>query len=87
MISNLHCEQGTIYIYDTAYCDIDEETRELVGNIFDSKVDIDMFKHIQKQKEGMDCGVFSIAIATSLLHRYYIGHTQSTLHNHHLDPT
>ena len=39
---------------------------------------------LQKQQGGSDCGVFSIAVATSLLHGYTPGHYKQLLLQPHL---
>ena len=82
VVSNLQCQEGTVVIYDTVFCDVDEKTRSLVNGIFDHKVDINV-NHMHKQKGSTDCGMFSIAIATSLLCKMDpISFQQSSLRSH-----
>ena len=51
------------------YDSIDDTTSKAIHSIFDGKMQINLVKDIQKQKGVTDCGIFAIAIATSLLHK------------------
>lgn len=82
VLLNLQCEKSTVFIYDTVYTDIDEQTRCLVDLMFDGKVQINV-NCIQKQLGSTDCGVFVITIATSLLWGCYpVMLQQSSLRTH-----
>ena len=52
-------------MYDSIYTDTD---REIITEIVYKEVEINVVQGMQKQNGSTDCGVFSIAIATSLLH-------------------
>ena len=67
-ISNLKCDRNKIIAYDSVYFDIDEEVKGLINNLFDKETEAVMSKEMSKQKGGSDCGVYTIAVATTLLH-------------------
>ena len=54
---------------DRVYFDIDESTEALIVGMFDQQVELKMFPSLQKQKGGVDCGVFCSVI------RMYFGFT------------
>lgn len=83
VISNLHCVDNEVRYYDTIYKDIDQPTHDFVNNMFDEDITITVDTQMQKQKGDRDCGVFCIAITTSLLHDQIPGpFTQSLLRPH-----
>ena len=80
VISNLLCRDNEIKYYDN---DIDQQTQDLLNNMFGEDVTVTVDTQVQKQKGDKDCGVFCIAIATSLLHNQTPGtFTQSLLQPH-----
>ena len=83
VISNLMCPENEIKLYDTVYSNIDQPTKALLIEIFNEGVQITMDDHLQKQNGDRDCGVFCIAITTSLLHNLMPGpFVQSLLRSH-----
>ena len=67
-ISSVGCRKGCANVYDGLFNnvindDIEEQTRNLVGDEFERLIIVP----VQQQKNGSDCGVFSIAYATSLV--------------------
>ena len=67
VISNLLCPENEIRFYDT---DIDQA---LLIEMFNEGFQVTVDDHLQKQKGDRDCGVFCIAITTSLLHSHFFG--------------
>ena len=66
--NHLECEndEGNIlHLYDSVYSSVNEETREVINNLFDCS-EIVLAK-TQKQAGSKDCGAFAIAIATNIL--------------------
>ena len=84
VVSNLPAAEadGKMFVYDSIYTDIDDQTRKIIGDIFEQEIEIVVPQSTQKQKGSTDCGVFSIAIATSLLHSQPILFTQSLARSH-----
>ena len=67
-ISSVGCRKGCANVYDGLFNnvindDIEEQTRNLVGDEFERLIIVP----VQQQKNGSDCGVFSIAYASSLV--------------------
>ena len=82
VISNLFCPNGNVRVYDTVFNDIDDSTMSLLNSMFSKNITVTLAP-LQKQQGSVDCGVFSIAIATSLLHSLIPGpYTQSLLRPH-----
>ena len=77
----------TIYVFDSLYTSIDAPTSDLIKRIFNGAPEIVM-KDCQKQIGTKDCGLFAIAIATTLASSRDIKHTcnvtynQSTMRGH-----
>ena len=84
VISNLHCSGNDLKMYDTVYDDIDSSTMALLNSMFEESINVSMVPQIQKQKGDLDCGIFSAAIATSLLHDLSTGPYQQSLLRPHL---
>ena len=83
VISSLLCHNNEIRYYDTIYNDIDQQTHNLLNTMFGEDIKVTMDTQVQKQKEDKDCGVFCIAVATSLLFNQPPGpFTQSLLCPH-----
>ena len=59
-------------VYDSLFSTIDKETRNIIQNLFQAtsckKPNIKLVR-CQKQTGGKDCGVFSIAFATTIAFR------------------
>ena len=67
---------------DTVFNDMDDSTVSLLSLMFDKDTTFTLAP-LQKQQEDLDCGVFSIAIATSLLLGIILGpYIQSLLRPH-----
>ena len=63
----MNCCRGEVKIYDSLFTFPDAEVCQMVKNIFDTTRNPSfLMVKIQKQKGNIDCGVFAIAIATSL---------------------
>ena len=84
VISNLHCSGNDLKMYDTAYDNTDSSTMALLNSMFEESINVSMVPQIQKQKGDVDCGIFSAAIATSLLHDLSPGPYQQFLLRPHL---
>ena len=84
VVSNLQCDsEQKMYVYHSLYTGISEETKTLIFNIFQSKqLQVCQFPEVQKQMGAMDCGVFAIATATSLLFKVPVAFTQSLARLH-----
>ena len=82
VISNLLCAKNVLSVYDTVFNDIDIPTMTLLRSMFEEDFTVSLAP-VQKQQGDADCGVFSIAVATSLLHGHIPGpYTQSLLQAH-----
>ena len=64
-------ECGTVEIYDSVFSSVDEELKSIVQNLFELPEcpEYKLVTGMQKQVGGSDCGLFSISVATSLLHK------------------
>ena len=67
MVSTKGCPAGEVNVYDTIFDKLDYETRDIIKRMFSvktcSKINI---VPVQKQNGSKDCGVFAIAIMTSI---------------------
>ena len=63
-----------MYVYDSVFTELDQETSDLILRMFHNRdnngnnVTIIM-KKSQKQIGSVDCGLFTIAVMTSLAHK------------------
>ena len=80
VISNVHCDGNNMNVYDTVYDNMDSSTLDLLNSMFEEDV---TFSNVE-QLGDVDCGVFSIAIATSLLHGLTPTQYNQSLMRHHL---
>ena len=62
--STINCKDGEVNIYDSVFSTVDEETKDVVANLFHSSSM--KLMQIQKQVGGKDCGLFAIATATAI---------------------
>jgi Ulp1 family protease len=71
-VSNLMCENDSIDIYDSLEL-VNKTSVSKIENILKNMVDSANlrfnFKKVQKQKNDIDCGFFSLAFATALFKR------------------
>ena len=68
VISSLKCAKDEVHVYDSVYEEVDDDTRTVIQNLFGpERVRISMVE-MQKQRDPDDCGLFAIAVATSLVH-------------------
>jgi len=80
VISNVQSHGNVMNVYDSVYNDIDSSTQELFNS---GDVTFSIVKQLEKQQGDIDCGLFNIAIATSLLHGMTpVQYNQSLLHHH-----
>ena len=63
-ISTINCEEGEVGVYDSLYNSIDKNTHDFMNHLVPG-LHITL-KECQKQDSIIDCGLFSIAINTSL---------------------
>ena len=68
VVSSLECAKDEVHVYDSVYEEVDDDTRTVIHNLFGpERVRISMVE-MQKQRGPDDCGLFAIAVATSLVH-------------------
>ena len=65
VMTTIGCSDSEVKIFDSVYASIDEETSKLVCKLLGRLANITVVG-IPKQLDGQDCGLFAIAIATSL---------------------
>ena len=65
MASTLLTDSDKVYVYDSVYNTVNKETRDIIKNLFGSSKSVRSIP-ISKQMGGQDCGIFAIAIATTL---------------------
>ena len=85
--STIGCSTGEVLIFDSLYSSVDPETRELLKLLFgtDAKVKLET---CPQQVGNRDCGVFAIAISTSLAngeHPGCISFDQESMRRHLLN--
>ena len=84
--STISCAKNEVKIYDSVFSSPDSEMRTICLNLFDIKKKPKLtYQSVQKQEGGDDCGVFSIAFATTLLYKQNpvnIQFVQSTMRSH-----
>ena len=57
-----------MHVYDSVYEEVDDDTHTVIQNLLGpDRVRISMVE-MQKQRGPDDCGLFAIAVATSLVH-------------------
>lgn len=67
VVSTLDCS-GKVQIYDSIFDRLDEETKNVIMNLFElASSPVFDFVQVQKQVGGQDCGLFAIGIVLSLL--------------------
>ena len=67
-ISNVGCNENSVTVYDSSFCDLDPTTCAVTKNMFSGdQCEISM-KKVQEQDGIRDCVVFSIAFITSIVH-------------------
>ena len=81
--SRLDSRHSPVKIYDSLYKSINKETATIVQNMFKKigKVKIEI-ADMQVQKGSADCGLFAIAIATSLLYDINLSYNQDKMRDH-----
>ena len=59
---------NVVLVYDTVYNTIDQTTKKVIFNLFSTSKSMELVP-VSRQKGGVDCGVFAVAIATALAHQ------------------
>ena len=78
MVSNIGCQDGTANVYDTMYKSLRPSITHIIANLVCTtltELTIQMMD-VQKQDNGLDCGVLAIAIAYDLCAGYDLGQVQ-----------
>ena len=70
MASTIESVNNEVYVYDSVYGSLDQETEAVVLNLFQGSLLPVQMAEIQKQDGGCDCGLFAIAVATALAFRH-----------------
>jgi len=67
VISNHFCSDKNVRAYDTVFNDTDNSIISLLNLMFSKDITV-ILTPLYKQQEDVDCGAFSVAVATPLLH-------------------
>lgn len=67
-------DHRTVNVYDSLFTELNQESYDLILRIFHTWINDDrrttvVMKELQKQKGSTDCGLFAIAVMTSLAHK------------------
>lgn len=67
-------DHRTVNVYDSLFTELNQESYDLILHIFHTRINDDrtttvLMKELQKQKGLTDCGLFAIAVMTSLAHK------------------
>ena len=82
--STLFAKSGQVKLYDSVFTTIDKGTKAVISNLYGPEI-LPRLVNISKQEGGTDCGLFAIAIATTLALRLdpaEITYQQSSLRCH-----
>ena len=65
VVSSVGCEEGVVNVYNSLYSSVSEDTVSLIASIVHSSASslVVRMMNVEKQKNGSDCGVLSIAYA------------------------
>ena len=63
--STLFSRSDQVKVYDSVFTTIDKETKAVISNLYGPKV-LPRLGSINKQKGSTDCGLFAVAITTTL---------------------
>ena len=66
--TTVRCNNNEVILYDSMYEEIDENTANVIYNLFNTRT-VKIAK-CQQQEGAVDCGLFSIAFATSIAHGF-----------------
>lgn len=67
--STLLPTDSSVLVYDSVYHTLDQTTKKIIFNyLFPALKSVEMVQ-INRQKGGVDCGVFAVAISTALAHQ------------------
>jgi len=76
------CKPGEVDVYDSLYTDVDDNANCKIEKVLESHIKFNMAS-VQRQIGVTDCGVFAIAVATSLAFgRSVFTIQQDRLHSH-----
>ena len=62
--STTFAEEGEVKVYDSVYRTLDQGTKDIISNLFESESHV--LAPTSKQTGGQDCGVYAIAMSTAL---------------------
>ena len=67
-------DHRTVNVYNSSFTELNQESYDLILRIFHTRINDDrrttvVMKELQKQKGSTDCGLFAIAVMTSLAHK------------------
>ena len=54
-----------VLVYDSVYRTLDQRTTNIILNLLPASTSTELFQ-VNRQRGGLDCGVFAVAISTSL---------------------
>ena len=67
VVSNIACRKNEIQIFDSVFTSTDAETHKIIVNLFQTTKNPKLTcAKIQRQIGANDCGLFAIAVATSI---------------------
>lgn len=73
VVSSVGCVENEVHIFDSVYSAVNDDTRSVIHNLFGPEICTLTMMKMQKQDGPDDCGLFAIAVATSLVHGVDIG--------------
>ncbi len=71
-----------VCIYDSVFTQINSTTKDLLLQLFGEQAKIKIKQDFQRQNGGYDCGVFAIAVCTSLAYDSPLQFNQDTMRAH-----
>ena len=81
VVSTIGSKLLKVYVYDSVYSSIDQHTKKLIMQLL-GDVDVEL-QSCPKQRGSDDCGLYAIAICTSLAHGHQpTAYIQETMQNH-----
>ena len=75
-ISTIGARQDEVFIFDSLYCSVSQSVKNQIAAILattSKRIQLN-FVSVQKQSGGCDCGLFTLAFATTLVSGHNPGH-------------